>query len=514
MSGVTMLVRAGHLVPSHDQPVIHGGAVAVVGDKIEAVGAYEDLLMRYPKAERIGGDQFLLIPGLINGHGHGRGLTDFQRGALDNTLESWLLDTRKYIPVSTYDDIAYSAARLLKSGVTTAMHNHILKDPTAFRQEFDEGLKAYSDAGMRVQFNPGVRNDNPFVYGDNKAFLATLPETLRKILTTPQPAGSLSAANFVEAVRALYKQYQSPMCRIGFGPLAPQWCTNDLLLEVRKAAIELNSPIHVHAVQSIFQKVYGLQFLGKTLVQHMSDIGFLGRGVVVGHCVWPTEKDIELLTKTGTAVTHHPSCNLRVRNGISPAYHMLKAGVLVGLGLDGKSINDDDDMIQEMKVCYLLHRLPSLELDSPHMSARDVFKMTTENNAALLGFGQEIGRLEPGRLADMVLLDYENMCRPFVDPSHDPIDVLLYRGQGKHVHTVMVNGRIVVKNGKLLTMDEEAIAGRLAEAASRPRTEKEKALVQAMDELKHHVIRYYKAWPKKVKTEPYFMINSRTDGLL
>jgi cytosine/adenosine deaminase-related metal-dependent hydrolase len=282
---------------------------------------------------------------------------------------------------------------------------------------------------------------------------------------------------------------------------------------VRKAAKELNAPIHVHAVQSIFQKIYGLEFLGKTLVQHMQDIGFLGRGVVIGHCVWPTEKDIELLAKTGTAVTHHPSCNLRVRNGISPAFHMLKAGVVVGLGLDGKSINDDDDMIQEMKICYLLHRLPSLEIDSSHMSARDVFKMTTENNAAILGFGQELGRLEPGRLADMVLLDYQKMCHPFVDPSHDPIDVLLYRGLGNHVHTVMVNGSIVVQDGKLLTIDEEAIAGRLADAASRPRTEKEKALVQAMDELKHHVIRYYEGWPRKVKPEPYFKINSRVDGL-
>ena len=137
--------------------------------------------------------------------------------------------------------------------------------------------------------------------------------------------------------------------------------------------------------------------------------------------------------------------------------------------------------------------------------------MTTENNAALLGFGQELGRLEPGRLADMVLLDYKKMCHPFVDPSHDPIDVLLYRGLGKHVHTVMVNGRIVVQNGKLLTIDEEAIAGRLADASSRPRTEREKALVQAMDELKHHVIRYYEGWPKKVEQEPYFAVNSRTD---
>jgi cytosine/adenosine deaminase-related metal-dependent hydrolase len=193
---------------------------------------------------------------------------------------------------------------------------------------------------------------------------------------------------------------------------------------------------------------------------------------------------------------------------------MLQAGVRVGLGLDGQGINDNDDFIQEMKLCYLLHRIPSLELNSPHLTARQVFRMASETNASLLGFGTAIGRLEPGRYADLVLLDFAKMGYPYTDSTHDPIDVLLYRGLGSHVHTVMVNGRIVVKNGKLLTMDEEAIAGRLAEAASRPRTEKEKTLVQAMDELKHHVIRYYEAWPKKVKTEPYFMVNSRTDGLL
>jgi 5-methylthioadenosine/S-adenosylhomocysteine deaminase len=513
MSNIT-IVRAGILVPAHDQPAISEGAVAVSGDRIEAVGLYRDLSKRYLHAKTIGDERFLLIPGLINGHGHGRGLTDFQRGVLDNTLESWLLDTRKYVPVSTYDDIALSAVRLLKAGVTTTMHNHILKDPAAYRSEFEEGLRAYSDVGIRVQFNPGVRNANPFIYGDNKAFLETLPEKLRAALATPPPPGSLSGENFVEVVKDLYKRSDRPMSKIGFGPLAPQWCTDELLLQVRRAAETLQAPIHVHAVQSVFQKIYSLGFLGKSLVQHMHDIGFLGHGVVIGHCVWPTEKDIDLLAKTGTGVTHHPSCNLRVRNGISPAYHMLQAGVLVGLGLDGKSINDDDDMIQEMKVCYLLHRIPSLELDSPHMRARDVFKMATENNAALLGFGRELGRLEPGRLADMVLLDYEKMCHPFVDPSHDPIDVLLYRGRGAHVDTVMVNGRIVLEGGRLLTFDEDAVAARLVEAASRPRTEKEKALVQAMDELKRHVIRYYERWPHKVKPEAYFAVNSRMDGLI
>lgn len=303
------------------------------------------------------------------------------------------------------------------------------------------------------------------------------------------------------------------MCKIGFGPLAPQWATDELLRQVRRAADDLGAPIHVHAVQSIFQKAYGLKRFKKTFIAHLNDIGFLGPGLVIGHCVWPTEADIELLAQTDTAVTHHPSCNLRVRNGVSPAFEMLKAGVLVGLGLDGKSINDDDDFIQEMKVCYLLHRLPSLELDSEHMTSRQVFRMATLNSARLLGFGAQLGRLEAGRWADLILLDYEAMSAPYVDPAHDPIDVVLYRATRRHVNTVMVAGRVVVEGGQVLTLDEAQIGARLAAAASRPRSEAEKGLVEALDELKRHVKAFYQGWPAKMETAPFFALNSRIDGL-
>jgi cytosine/adenosine deaminase-related metal-dependent hydrolase len=303
------------------------------------------------------------------------------------------------------------------------------------------------------------------------------------------------------------------MCRVGFGPLAPQWATAGLLGEVAQAAEELGRPIHVHAVQSIFQKVYGFKYLNKTLIAWMNDIGLLGPRLVIGHCVWPTEDDVRLLADTGTSVTHHPSCNLRVRNGIAPAFHMLRAGVNVGLGLDGKSINDDDDFIQEMKMCFLLHRIPSLALHSDHMSARDVFRMATENSAKLLGFGDLCGRIEPGRRADLVLIDHQAMSWPYVDPHHDPIDVLLYRGGGRYVDTVFVDGQKVVEQGRLLTLDLEAIGARLAEAASQPRTDQQKALIDGMNLIQKHAIEYYRGWEDQVEAEPYFKINSRIDGL-
>jgi cytosine/adenosine deaminase-related metal-dependent hydrolase len=355
MSEVTLLVRAGQLVTAHDQPSIPNGAVALSGNRIEAVGRHDELSKRFPDVRTIGGEQFLLIPGLINGHSHGKGLSDFQRGARDNTLESWILDMRKYLPLSTYDDIAFSAARLLKSGVTTTMHNHVLKDPANYSQEFREAIEAFKDAGIRVQFDPGVRNANPFIYGDNKAFLETLPEKVKKTLAAPPAPGSLTGDNFVEAVTDLHARHHSPMCRIGFGPMAPQWCTQELLMGVKRAAEKLRTVIHVHAVQTLFRKI----------------------------------------------------------------------------------------------------------------------------------------------------------CFPFVDSGHDPIEVLLFRGKGSHVHTVIVDGRIVVENGKLQPLDEEVAGKRLAEEASRPRTEKEKELLEVLDELKRHVIRYYQGWTKKAETKPYFAINSR-----
>jgi 5-methylthioadenosine/S-adenosylhomocysteine deaminase len=162
-----------------------------------------------------------------------------------------------------------------------------------------------------------------------------------------------------------------------------------------------------------------------------------------------------------------------------------------------------------MKLCHLLHRISSLELDSPFLSARDVFRMATETNASLLGFEKKLGRLEPGRYADLVLLDFKKMCHPFVYPSHDPIDVLLYRGSGQHVDTVMVNGRVVVQDGRLLTIDEDAVAARLTEAASRPSTDQERNCGQAIEELKHHIVRYYHHWPGKLHFDPHFAVNSR-----
>ncbi len=514
MTDISMIVHAGRMVAAHDLPSIADGGVAVAGDTIREIGHVRELATKYPAAVRVGGDRFLLIPGLINGHGHGRGLSTFQRGVMDSGLETWIWDTRRCPPLPIYEDVAHSACRLLKAGVTTTMHNHLAVNPADCDREYARALQAYQDIGMRVFFCPGVRNVNPFVYGDNQAFLMSLPKPLRDywaaVVSQPLP----DADSYVESVKKLYAAYQGAKIRIGFGPLAPQWCSLDLLQETLKAACHLNTMVHIHVGESILQKIYGLSEWDRSLIRFMAGHDLLGDNVVIGHGVWMTRADIELMATTGTGVTHQPSSNLRLKSGVAPIGPMVKAGLRVGLGLDGMAINDDDDMIQEMRLCLLLHRLNALDIVAPSLTAREIFKMATEANAQLVGYGQELGRLEPGRKADMVLLDYESMCQPYTEPSIDPVETLLYRGAGRHVHTVIVDGKIVVADGRMMSFDEEAISTRLAAAAAQPvsTAQKEKALMT--EALKKHLMHYYRDWTERIAVRPFYIANSRTDQYL
>jgi adenine deaminase len=154
-----------------------------------------------------------------------------------------------------------------------------------------------------------------------------------------------------------------------------------------------------------------------------------------------------------------------------------------------------------------------MELDSDCLSNRQIFKMATENSARLIGFGRELGRLEPGRLADMVLLDYEAMTYPFTDISHDPVDVLMYRGHGSHVDTVIINGKVVLQNRQVLGVNESDIVTRLASGAAKPRSEEQLQFKNAIDKLKRNVVDYFQGWPDMIEFDPFYVMNSRTDGL-
>jgi len=500
--GKYVVVDADTIIPS--------GAVYIENDSIVRVGLYDKIAQHGSGCEMIGSADHLVIPGLVNAHGHGKGITDFQRGHIDDTLETWKF--RYYPLVDLYYDTLWNGIRLLESGVTTTMHNHNLLNVDAYDEEFATTIEAYQKSGIRLALAPTLVNQNLFVYGDDAAFVRSLSIELQKLCRRmTENMSRFGVKQYLESIEKLIKQYRSKKIEILHGPLSPQWVSREALREIKFHAEAHNMRIHIHTLQTQLQKLYGLKTYGKSLLQYLHDIDFLGNNVTCGHCVWVDKNDIELLAATRTSVTHHASCNLRVRNGISPVFAMLKAGIVVGIGMDDKEFGDDKDFIEEMRMVSKLHRLPSHRLDSDHLKPKDCFRMGTEFGSEVLGFSNRVGALHPGMHADIVLMDLNRMSEPFVYPDHDIIDLLIYRGRAIDVDTVIVAGDVQVQNGKYVRIDREEVIHKLRESISEDYCKSFHQNNLLFPELRLNVRDYFASWYPEmdaIEKDPFYYLNN------
>lgn len=507
----TKIVYGKYLVIDPDT-IIPSGALYIEGDQVVDYGSHAEITSRYRADRTLGSSEMLVIPGLINAHSHGKGLTDFQRGQIDDTLESW--KWRCYPPIDPYLDTRWTCVQLLESGVTATMHNHGLVYPENWQEEFEAVLKAYRECGVRVAFAPTLNTENVFTYGDDESFIATLPADLQALCHGILARMAIfGEKEYFQAVDYLRKRFDSSRVQIMHGPIAPQWVRRDALDGIKKQAVETGMRVHTHLQQTQMQRLYGFKRYRKSLLAYLFDIDFLSPQVTCGHCVWISEDDIELLAQTGASVTHHPGCNLRVRNGISPVYYLVQRGVTVALGMDDKEIGDDKDFLAEMRLASKLHRLPHHYLDSPHLFPKDVFRMATSAGATVLGFDRWIGTLQRGKQADLVLLDLDAMAEPFVYEGHNPLDILLYRGKAAHIHTVLVAGDILLENGRLTQLDRNEIARKLREsipANYAERFQKENTpFVQLRSAIAAHFALNYEKISRS-EISPYYLMNNRS----
>ena len=214
-------------------------------------------------------------------------------------------------------------------------------------------------------------------------------------------------------------------------------------------------PIQTHTLQTPAQKAYGLKKYGKSVLAHFADIALVDEILVLGHAVFVTESDIELLAARHASTTHHASCNLAIRNGIAPVYPMLKAGVNVALGIDDKAINDDEDAVMELRLIHRLHRVSGFDLaHTPALNAFDVLAIGTTNAARVCGFGEEIGALKVGMKADAILVDLDEILEdPWASSNLNIAEMFIHRGRGSDVNTVIVGGKVVMEERRFLTID-------------------------------------------------------------
>lgn len=460
--------------------MIDDGAIAFEDGLVLSVGQKSEIIAAYPKAGVTTHTNHMIIPGLVNSHHH-LGLTPLQLGAPDYPLELWFAARLAMRKIDPYLDTLFSAFEMISSGVTTVQHiqgwalGHF-EDVVASASGV---LKAYEDIGMRVSYCYAVREQNRFVYEADEDFCKRLPPDVAKVMAEHFAKQTMQFDDFIQLFDVLVAHNKNPRARIQLAPANLHWMTDDGLLAIQEKASAAGVPMHMHLLETPFQKEYAYRRTGTTAVRHLEKLGLLGPHMTLGHGVWMTEEDIEICAGTGTCVCHNCSSNFRLRSGVLPLMELQKRGMTIGMGMDEAGINDDRDMLQEMRMALTVHRVPGLDpADVP--SPAQVLRMATEHGGMTTAFGAEIGRLEPGCQMDAVFLDYGSATYPFQDPDIAPLDAIIHRAKTKDVSTVMIAGRVVYEDGSFTLIDRDEILALIAEALAKPRDG---------DELERHQLR-------------------------
>ncbi len=502
----TQLAR-GRWLLADPETLVDDGAVAFAGGRIREIGPWPALRTRYPEAPVHGSADHAVIPGLINAHHHSNGVSALQQGVPDRLLELWLLSLATRRRADPYLSTLLSAARLLRTGVT-AVVDVLSGRGTAVQVEAGAkaALRAYEQAGMRAALALGMTEESFLVWGEDAAFMASLPADVRALAERRlPPPGSLAAPDYLDLMDGLCRQFREhPRLAVWFGPPGPQWNSDGLLTAIAERAERLDTRVQTHLLESVYEKLHGPRQYGRSTLLHLRDLGILSPRVSFAHGVWLTKAEIDVLAESGAHVSHNPGSNLRLRAGMAPLNAILAAGASVALGMDGTTLNDDEDMFAEMRLALNLHRTP--RLDGPAPTVEQIWGLATQGGARLLGAADHLGRLAPGFAADLVLLRLDRLTWPWVAPEADPRLLLLGRARAGDVDAVLVDGDLVLRDGRLVHIDEVAVAAELAESLrAAPYPEDAAAMVA---ELMPYVAAHYRQWPFP-NLDPYDAFNSR-----
>lgn len=509
------LIVAGWIVKGvadrHTAEVIRDGALYQRDGVILEIGDAQELIAKYPNAPRLGSPDTVLLPGFVNSHHH-VGLTPLQHGSPDYALELWFASRMGTREIDLYLDTLYSAFEMIASGITTVQHIHGWRPGplSAIHETASQVLQAYRDIGMRASYSFAVREQNLLVYEADEDFVKRLPADTGAKLAAHLKAQQIPLTDHLQLFDMLTQDNEGQsLTRIQLAPANLHWCSDETLLAIKERADKAGVPMHMHLLETAYQKEYARRRTGKTAVAHLNDLGLLGPSLTLGHGVWLTEADIEIVAHSGTCICHNCSSNLRLRSGVAPLNAFAKYGVTVGMGLDEAGINEDRDMLQEMRLALRVHRTPGMDDDVP--TCPQILKMATEDGARTTPFGARIGRLETGRLADLVLMNWKTATYPYQDDNIPMLDALMQRAKTNAVDTVMIEGEVVYHEGRFTRADRDTILREIEQTLAKPRTPQD----QAKRELGSAVFPYVKAFYSEYfaqtpKREPFYAPSSRT----
>lgn len=409
----------------------------------------------------IDGSDRLVAPGFVNAHTHSWEM--LYKGRYDNLpLELWMAVTYPILGNSHVDpDLVRLRSTLfaiesLKAGVTTVVDD-VLENPGQDRAQLAAVFDAYDEIGIRANISGHIIS-KPFI--DTLPFVTDyLPDDVaREIRANPVP----TAEEYLTFSREAFENHHGRgggRLRYMVAPSAPQRCGEDVLVGATELAREFDAECHIHVLETKTQLVTGMEMYGGSLVSYMHGIGALSPNTTLAHGIWLTDTDMGLIADAGTSVSHNPISNLKLGSGIAPWRALQDAGVNLGLGTDGCSSSDSPRMLDVIKMAALLHKVTTPDFESwPRVE--EVLRAGTVGGARSAVLQDQVGSIEIGRQADLVLYDLESMA---FTPRQKLDHQLVYSENGSSIDIVMVAGKVVVENGRVTTVDESAVRAEFAE---------------------------------------------------
>ena len=402
--------------------LIEKGAVAVSADRIVEVGTEDALTTSYQAAKTIDARGGIIMPGLVNTHTHAA-MTCFRGLADDMPLMTWLNDyilpaEAKLTFDTVYQGTLLACSEMILSGTTTFCDMYLFEEAVA---------QAAREAGMRA------------LAGE-------------VIYDFPSPNYGPLEEGFKYTEVLIEKWRDDPLITIAVEPHSPHVCSPELLQKARAIADRNGVPMVIHLAETEQEVAQIREEYGRTPVAHLADIGFLSPNLIADHCVVLTAEDMVLLKDFDVKVAHNPESNMKLASGVAPIPELLKHGITVGIGTDGCASNNNLDMFQEMDTAAKLHKVHTL--DPTVMDARTVVRMATIDGARVLGMGDITGSLEADKKADIIVIDIR---RPHLIPLYNIYSHLVYAVTGSDVVTAIVNGRVLMEERILATIDVDEV---------------------------------------------------------
>lgn len=417
------------IIPMNKKEPIKNGIIGIRGKRIAIVDSKVHL--EKIKAKRtINAEGKVAIPGLVNCHTH-VAMTLFRGIAEDKSLEEWLKNIiwpleAKLQAEDVYRGALLGCVEMIKSGTTCFVDMYFHEDMVA---------KAAEKIGLRAVLAPGII----------EAGKPSLGERMLK-----------EATKIIEN----HKNFNENRIRFLLGPHAVYTCSPELLMKIKETSKKLKIGLHIHLAESeeIAEKI--VKEYGASETELLEKIGFLGPEVLAAHCIHLSDRDIKILAKNRVNVVHNPVSNMKLGQGAARIKRLIDEGVNVCLGTDGPASNNSLDMFETMKLACLLQKL--IYRDPSVLSAWQTLRMATINAAKALGLEDEIGTIEVGKKADIILLNFDE---PNLNPIHDYYANLVYSAKGENVDTVIIDGRIIMENRKIKTVNEAEVIKEANEAA-------------------------------------------------